>query len=345
MPAKLEHYPHQRVAQGYLVSAGEDLEVRLRARNGDNFLTVKQGGGLTRDEHETSIESARFARLWPLTEGHRIEKLRYAIPAEQGLKIELDAYAGPLDGLVTAEVEFASEAQARAFTPPTWFGRELTGDPRYSNQRLAERGLPPAATHERTFGLDPGKPLGAGLRRLVCEQIDSATEQLNGQAGDDPVEAVHEARKSFKRLRATLKLARDELPRDLYDRELAGFREGARALSGARDSEVLIETFDEVCKRFAHDLPASGFSALRETLVAELRAAESRTGPQDEATATVLEGLALARGRLPEWRVRHGEIEALASGFERIYRRGRRALRAAAADPVRRTFPRVAQAQ
>ena len=77
MPPKLSRYPHQRLTQGYLISAGDDLEVRLRARDGHNFLTIKQGGGLTRDEHETTVEPARFARLWPLTEGHRIEKVRW----------------------------------------------------------------------------------------------------------------------------------------------------------------------------------------------------------------------------------------------------------------------------
>jgi adenylate cyclase len=138
LPLELDRYPHQRVAQGYLISAGDDLEVRPHARDGHNFLTIKQGEGLARDERETTVEPARFARLWPLTEGHRIEKVRYLIPAEQSLTIELDAYAGALHGLATAEVEFDSEAQAEGFTPPAWCGPEVTGDPRYSNQRLAD---------------------------------------------------------------------------------------------------------------------------------------------------------------------------------------------------------------
>jgi CYTH domain-containing protein/CHAD domain-containing protein len=321
------------VAQGYLISAGDDLEVRLRARDGHNFLTIKQGGGLTRDEHETTVEPAGFARLWPLTEAHRIEKVRYLIPAEQGLTIELDAYAGALDGLITAEVEFDSEAQARGFTPPAWFGREVTGDPRYSNQRLADDGLPRVPAHEPAFSLDPGEPLGEGLGRLVREQIDSASEQLSGQAGSDPAEAVHEARKSFKRVRATLKLARDELQRDVHERELRRFRDAGRRLSSARDSQVLLETLDSVCGRFAQEVPAAGFSALREMLVAEMRAAEGRSGESAEDTTAVLGDLHLARRRLPEWRFQHSDIEALASGFERIYRQGLRAVRVAAADP------------
>jgi CYTH domain-containing protein len=35
------------------------------------------------------------------------------------------------------EVEFDSEPAAAAFTPPAWFGPEITGDSRYSNRVLA----------------------------------------------------------------------------------------------------------------------------------------------------------------------------------------------------------------
>jgi CYTH domain-containing protein len=341
MPPKLGRYPHQRLTQGYLISAGDDLEVRLRARDGHHFLTIKQGGGLARDEHEMTVESARFARLWSLTEGHRIEKVRYVIRVEQGLTIELDAYAGALDGLVTAEVEFASEAQAQGFMPPAWFGPEVTGDPRYSNQRLADDGLPRVPAHEGTFSLAPGEPLGEGLGRLVREQMDAAIEHLSGQAGSDPAEAVHEVRKSFKRVRATLKLARDELQRDVYECEIARFRDAGRRLSSARDTQVLLETLDSICERFAQDLPASGFSALREMLVTELQAAEGRSGQSAEATMAVLEDLHVARRRLPDWRFQHSDIEALASGFERIYRRGRRAVRVAVGDPNDEHFHEV----
>ena len=43
---------------------------------------------------------------------------------------------------MTAEIEFADSASAEAFEPPDWLGRELTGEERYSNQRLALDGLP-----------------------------------------------------------------------------------------------------------------------------------------------------------------------------------------------------------
>jgi CYTH domain-containing protein len=114
----------------------------VRRRGEHSWLTVKAGAGRVRVEEEIEIEPERFERLWPLTDGRRIEKTRYEIPAGDGLVIELDVYAGDLDGLVTAEVEFASEQAADAYVAPGWLGPDITEDVRYKNQRLARDGAP-----------------------------------------------------------------------------------------------------------------------------------------------------------------------------------------------------------
>jgi CYTH domain-containing protein len=114
----------------------------VRRRGDQAYLTVKAGGGRVRVEEEIEIDADRFERLWPLTEGRRIEKTRYEIDAADGLVIELDVYTGALDGLVTAEVEFDSEEAADAFEPPGWLGEDVTEDLRYKNQRLAREGPP-----------------------------------------------------------------------------------------------------------------------------------------------------------------------------------------------------------
>jgi adenylate cyclase len=141
-PSDLERWPATEIEQGYLAITDDRPEVRVRRRDGQAFLTVKAGGGRVRVEEEIEIEPDRFDRLWPLTEGLRIEKTRYEIDAVDGLVIELDVYKGHLEGLVVAEVEFDSEAAADAFAPPDWLGRDVTEDARYKNQRLARDGAP-----------------------------------------------------------------------------------------------------------------------------------------------------------------------------------------------------------
>ena len=134
--------PGERVEQGYLAVAPDGTEVRVRRRDGRCTLTIKSGPAHVRVEEELEIDGRRFESLWALTEGRRIAKTRHVVPLDGGLQAELDVYAEALAGLRVAEVEFPSAADSEAFSPPGWFGRELTGDARYANQSLALDGAP-----------------------------------------------------------------------------------------------------------------------------------------------------------------------------------------------------------
>jgi adenylate cyclase len=143
LPSDLEGpaWAARRLEQGYLAITDE-AEIRIRRAGDDAWLTVKSSPGLSRVEEELMLEAGAFERLWPLTEGRRLVKVRHTREDAPGVVFELDVYEGGLAGLVTLEVEFASEAAARAWTPPPWAGREVTGDKAYANQTLAVRGRP-----------------------------------------------------------------------------------------------------------------------------------------------------------------------------------------------------------
>jgi len=140
-----------RIIQGYISTATDCSEVRVRQMGDKFFQTIKGEGDLTRDEVEIELSKSQFNSLWAETEGRRIEKTRYEIPFN-GNTIELDVYSGVLEGLVVAEVEFESKAESSQFTPPDWFGEEVTYDETFRNKRLAVEGLPPTVvrqTHHR----------------------------------------------------------------------------------------------------------------------------------------------------------------------------------------------------
>ncbi len=132
----------ESISQGYISIGADGSEVRLRAKGGKRTLGVKSGPARTRVEEEIELDRRCFESLWPLTEGRRIEKRRFVIPADGDLEIELDVYDGKLSGLIMAEVEFPSERDADEFQPPAWLGTDVTGDARYSNQSLAGRASP-----------------------------------------------------------------------------------------------------------------------------------------------------------------------------------------------------------
>jgi adenylate cyclase len=139
-PPDLAGTDSNEIEQGYL-AVGAEGEVRLRRKGEALLLTAKRGAGMSRDEAEVELDGESFERLWPLTEGRRLHKRRHVIPRGD-LKIEVDVYEGDLEGLVVAEIEFASEEQARSFEPPAWIGEEVTGDRRYLNETLATQGRP-----------------------------------------------------------------------------------------------------------------------------------------------------------------------------------------------------------
>jgi adenylate cyclase len=141
IPDWLSECSSEEIEQGYVTSAADETEVRVRRTGTESVLTVKRGHGRVRDETEFALSAEQADQLWPLTEGRRIRKRRFRADHD-GTTIEVDVFADELDGLAMAEIEFPSEEASDAFEPPAWLGRELTSEPGYSNERLAEYGLP-----------------------------------------------------------------------------------------------------------------------------------------------------------------------------------------------------------
>jgi CYTH domain-containing protein len=132
-----------RIEQGYLAVDG-DVEVRVRRGESGDRLTVKAGSGLVRTEIDLPLDAGAAEALWPHSAGRQIRKVRHEVAVDGGWTAEVDVYDGDLRGLCVAEVEFPTTEDAAAFTPPSWFGEELTGRPGWSNADLASHGRPPA---------------------------------------------------------------------------------------------------------------------------------------------------------------------------------------------------------
>jgi adenylate cyclase len=136
LPDNLKQSRSFVIEQGYLATESAGRQVRLRKTGNATSLTFKVGRGSQREEREIKLSQKQFAALWPGTAGRRLRKVRYELPW-QDLLIEVDIYRGRHAGLVVAEVEFPNRSSCCRFKAPSWFGREVTGEKRYSNVRLA----------------------------------------------------------------------------------------------------------------------------------------------------------------------------------------------------------------
>jgi adenylate cyclase len=136
LPPQILHARALKIAQGYLANETGGRHVRLRKKGKTATLTFKVGRSTDREEREITLSAKQFATLWPATAGRRLRKVRYEVHWKN-VTIEIDIYRGTNQGLMVAEVEFPSLSSCRKFKPPRWFGREVTGEKRYSNVRLA----------------------------------------------------------------------------------------------------------------------------------------------------------------------------------------------------------------
>lgn len=325
LPGDLASYPSDKIAQGYISLDPAGAQVRLRRRGYHTLLTIKSGRGLARAEEEFVIDGPRFERLWPTTEGRRVEKTRYRIPLDGGLTLELDVFAGALEGLVMAEVEFDSVDAALAFTPPDWLHPEVTDDRRYGNSWLALHGRPERGSSAAT-GLVQGEPLADGLIHVTLTQLRAASAALQSAEPKQRAKAIHSARKAFKRGRAHIRVARSGLGDDVVARDNAALRDAGQRLSGTRDAEVLVQTLDGLVQRKRSGLEPAQVAGLRDLLVAERDEQHASARSDKGAIAEVLDLLDVVTGDVAEWTLGDEPATVLADGFARILLKGRRAL-------------------
>jgi adenylate cyclase len=125
-----------RIIQGYLSSVPERT-VRVRIKGDKGFLTIKGIGnetGASRFEWEKEIPVPETDELLKICEPGVIDKTRFIVPEQDGLKFEVDEFYGDNEGLTVAEIELPSEDHP--FKKPDWLGEEVTGDVRYYNSML-----------------------------------------------------------------------------------------------------------------------------------------------------------------------------------------------------------------
>ncbi len=184
------------------------------------------------------------------------------------------------------------------------------------------------------YQLEARERVPAGIERIIREQIERAIEELTGQTNNSQDEAVHEARRCFKKIRAVLRLVRAQLPQAVYQRENLCFRDAGRHLSDLRDAQVRLETLEKLAKEFPDAIPSEGLRAVRLVLEASYGAVSEQMHNGNEAVPSVVAALKAARERVAAWPEHHDSWSAMEGGLKRAYKLGRQGLRRAASRPT-----------
>jgi CHAD domain-containing protein len=168
------------------------------------------------------------------------------------------------------------------------------------------------------------------VRRIAGEEFDSVITQLehaNGTKGD---EAIHEARKSVKKVRALLRLIQPELG-DTYRAESKVLRKAGRTLSELRDASSVIEILDKLQEKFTDKLHPSAVDPIRRGLMAKKKRAEESQVPA--SLRKIVTTIKAAVKRVKTWPISADRFPAIEPGLEMTLRRGRAAFQRAQKRP------------
>ncbi len=186
-----------------------------------------------------------------------------------------------------------------------------------------------------SYRIGQDEAAAAELSRVIREQIDKALAELTDR--DLPrAEVVHQVRKRCKKIRAVLRLVRQQLG-DYTERNHL-FRDLARSLSAARDTAAVIETFDDLIATFKKPLDTESAAAVRQGLAAQRDDVVQERVDIDRRLAEAYETLEAARGDYEAPLFEGSGFDALAAGLGKTYKRAQRAMDEAYDQPSTEAF-------
>jgi CHAD domain-containing protein len=184
--------------------------------------------------------------------------------------------------------------------------------------------------------LGESEPLGIGVKRVTLEQLEHAASRffdLEGNFG----EAVHESRKSIKRVRALLRLVRGELPEHIFTFENKSLRETARLMSEIRTAQGVLDAVTSIRSLYGDLLATGTFVELVEKLSRRRDLTELKAVEDPNLVGRVVRGLERAFNRYQSWptdpeaREVYGlgirdSVDAVSPGLSRTYDAGRQTM-------------------
>jgi CHAD domain-containing protein len=173
-------------------------------------------------------------------------------------------------------------------------------------------------------GIDMDRALEESMRDIILGRISYILEQIGTQ--DDVHILVHEVRKTIKRIRAVLKMVRDEIGYSNYFRENSFYRDMGRSLSPVRDSYVLGALCTALHRRYPDVIGTDDHQAVMECLTRKMEQELQDFNTRKGGFEAIKRDLDSASGRVAEYcRLRDGFV-SVEKGIRRIYGRARRQL-------------------
>lgn len=305
------------------MTALETSELGIPTRNKTPFESTTDVLGST--AWDRSFEDVPEGAIFGVTDGDLLVTVRFetgypaaqvfAPPAEDVICFE--PMKAPANSLVTGE--------ALASVAP---GESDVSRFSITIKTIAEKPETDAADESGSFRIERDAP-ATEVKRVARQRVQSALSNLKESDTGSRGRAIHETRKDLKKMRAVLRLVRDDLGKETFREENRRYRDAGKLLSDARDADVLEQTIESL----RSDFPGDGTKL--DELINELR---SGSGADDPAAgqkdlADVATAIESAGHLIDDWTLGSDDWTLFESGLRRTYRDGRRGLYRAEADP------------
>ena len=159
------------------------------------------------------------------------------------------------------------------------------------------------------------------VHRILTEEVEFIQENMQA-IGEERHKAVHNSRKSFKRIRALLRLIRGEIGESIYRKENIFYRDASRLLAAVRDSYVQLKTFNKVTE--TAQLSPEWAQTVRDWLQAEHDAISTQKLDDEQVLLQVSNLMTNGRSRIQYLPIRHKTFTVFDSGLAIIYQQGQK---------------------
>lgn len=182
------------------------------------------------------------------------------------------------------------------------------------------------------FCIKPDQDVSSEVRRIVLKQLDVATSELKSIGDPESDEAIHDARRRVKKIRAVIRLVRPVLDKT-YREVDADLGAVSRLLAPVADGQGVIDTLNQLAQRYRKVLPRKTVASIHADLVERERRIDS-TARADHVLQRATTTLRAERARVKRWRLSTDGFRAVAPGLKASVRRARDAMIAAWIHPT-----------
>ncbi|MDF9797028.1 CHAD domain-containing protein [Catalinimonas alkaloidigena] len=183
--------------------------------------------------------------------------------------------------------------------------------------------------------IDPKETVPSNAERILQSFLDECRASLQN---DDPHQAIHEARKTMKKMRAFSRLFRGEIGNKKYRSTNKYYRDIARKISGERDVSAMLDTVNKINEEVDQALCGQTIQHIKNHLTSRKAAISRIQINQEKLLDKLLEDLKEGETVHARWKIKNDDFSAFSKGIAITYGKCQKAMKKAIKKPTTENF-------